>query len=101
MLSRSWYRKVFDEYNQYVFDGKLKRVPITDGYAGPGYWGWCFGNRILLSDQLTEDEARCTLLHEMVHLWQFQMGLDMNHGRSFKPWEKKCKRLTGLSVHLS
>jgi hypothetical protein len=30
------------------------------------------------------DEVRRTLLHEMVHQWQVETGLPLDHGRAFR-----------------
>jgi hypothetical protein len=34
----------------------------------------------------------------MIHLWQDQHGLPMDHGESFENWRKPCFDYNGLEV---
>lgn len=91
-------RRWFKEFNSKVFDDTLPTVPLRAEYVGPGIWGLCWGNSIAIRDTLEGDEARATLLHEMVHLWQAVEGLEMDHGGSFEKWRQPCLESTGLSL---
>ena len=87
-------------FNDAVFGGELRPIKIVHGWTGRGVWGWCTSDReIIISDKLDEDQAMSTLLHEMIHQWQLEHGLEMSHGASFLKWSKTCKSLTGLQVH--
>lgn len=43
-------------------------------------------------------EKHSTLLHEMVHLYQFQFNHNVNHKGSFKAWRRRIKYLTGIDI---
>lgn len=89
-----WHR----EFNALVFQNELERPVLVTGYCGPGTIGLCWGDRIQVSDTLSEQDARATLLHEMVHQWQDQNGLDMDHGKTFEQWRDLCRSCTGLEL---
>lgn len=86
------------EFNALVFDGKLSKIPCRAEYVGPDVWGLCYGTEITIKDTLSPEQARATLLHEMVHQWQFEQGLPMDHGPTFEQWRHPCLSCTGLSL---
>ena len=99
MLTRTLLNTWFAEFNTKVFNGELRRVPLYAEYVPPGTWGFCyFGKSLHIKDTLSEHDARRTLLHEMIHLWQEQKLHPMNHGQEFVKWGRKCRSLTGLDV---
>lgn len=99
MLTARKAQRLWREFNASVFDGKLKRIKIVIGYTEPEIWGLCYDSRlIVISDTITDEQATSTLLHEMIHQWQFENGLTMHHGNSFSKWRKVCLQRTGLSV---
>jgi hypothetical protein len=91
----------FDEYNTLLWYGDLPRVPVvvTD-CSRHGAMGLMFPStrHIELDLHLTEQEARGTLLHEMVHLWQSCHGHSLKHGPLFKKWVPVVLEHTGLSI---
>lgn len=99
MLTLKYLRYWHTRFNKLVFDGKLTRVPIEIKRLG-GNAGLCYGIRIEIDAELDNRAARSVLLHEMVHQWQHESKLPMDHGRSFTQWEEPCTRLTGLSLYL-
>jgi hypothetical protein len=91
------------EFNEQLFGGKLRSVPIhvsrrmrtrlghysaSSGEDGPEI---VMSRRHIRRDG--HDEARHTLIHEMVHQWQDENGLPIDHGAVFR---RKCREV-GIS----
>jgi len=91
---KKWHR----ELNALVFGGALSDIPTRAEYVGPGTLGLCWANSISIKDTLEHGEAKATLLHEMVHQWQAEQGLCMDHGATFEQWRAVCLSCTGLSL---
>lgn len=91
---KQWHR----ELNALVFGSTLRDIPVRAEYVGPDTLGLCWGTCISVKDTLEADEAKATLLHEMVHQWQAEQGLRMDHGASFNQWRAVCLSCTGLSL---
>ena len=81
-------------YNDERFDGVLREVPIRIsrrmksrlGHYSPASEG-CVPEIVLSRRHIRRDgwdEALHTLLHEMVHQWQDEQGLVVDHGASFR-----------------
>jgi hypothetical protein len=81
-------------YNDERFDGALREVPIRIsrrmksrlGHYSPASEG-CVPAIVLSRRHIRRDgwdEALHTLLHEMVHQWQDEQGLVVDHGASFR-----------------
>jgi hypothetical protein len=82
------------EYNEERFGGALREIPIRIsrrmksrlGHYSPASEGYV--PEIVLSRRHIRrdgwDEALHTLLHEMVHQWQDEQGLVVDHGASFR-----------------
>ena len=81
-------------YNDERFDGALREVPIRIsrrmksrlGHYSPASEG-CVPEIVLSRRHIRRDgwdEALHTLLHEMVHQWQDEQGLVVDHGTSFR-----------------
>lgn len=51
-----------------------------------------------LSDRMSDEAAVATLAHEMIHIYQFEMGLSTAHDKEFRKWARRCKKLLGYSV---
>lgn len=98
MLSSRTLQKWHREFNAAVFGGELNRVSIWCGYLEPGVLGLCWGSEIAISDRQDEESARATLLHEMIHQWQFEHGYRMLHDQHFDKWREPCLGITGLRV---
>ena len=67
-----------------------------------GYLGKCHCSlrqrpvvRISVYFDRSQQEMQTTLLHEMIHLWQFQTGQRLSHGDSFKSMATLIARLSG------
>ena len=81
-------------YNQDRFDGLLREIPIRIsrrmksrlGHYSPASEG-CEPEIVISRRHIRRDgwdEALHTLLHEMVHQWQDEQGLVVDHGASFR-----------------
>src|ERR1700687_5102139 len=81
-------------YNDERFDGALREVAIRIsrrmksrlGHYSPASEG-CVPEIVLSRRHIRRDgwdEALHTLLHEMVHQWQEEQGLGLDHGTSFR-----------------
>jgi hypothetical protein len=86
--------KLHRTYNEERFDGSLREVPIRIsrrmksrlGHYSPASEG-CEPEIVLSRRHIRRDgweEALHTLLHEMVHQWQDEQGLVVDHGASFR-----------------
>ena len=82
------------EYNEGRFAGALREIPIRIsrrmksrlGHYSPASGG-CEPEIVLSRRHIRRDgwdEALHTLLHEMVHQWQDEQGLAVDHGSSFR-----------------
>jgi hypothetical protein len=82
------------EYNRERFGGTLREIPIRIsrrmksrlGHYSPATDG-CEPEIVLSRRHIRRDgwaEALHTLLHEMVHQWQDEQGLIVDHGASFR-----------------
>ena len=88
----------FHRLNKLVFDGVLQPVPIRRVKLEPTVYAWCHGSHIQIAKHCPPELERAVLLHEMVHLWQFQFDPPMHHGRSFRRWRKTCFDRAGLLI---
>ena len=81
-------------YNEERFEGVLREIPIRIsrrmksrlGHYSPANEG-CEPEIVLSRRHIRRDgweEALHTLLHEMVHQWQDEQGLVVDHGASFR-----------------
>jgi hypothetical protein len=81
-------------YNEERFEGVLREIPIRIsrrmksrlGHYSPASEG-CDPEIVLSKRHIRRDgweEALHTLLHEMVHQWQDEQGLVVDHGASFR-----------------
>ena len=94
-------------YNAEVFGGALKPLKIqfgntyTEDFEGD-WWGFFEFDagppRIVLMEYLTTPELSSTLLHEMVHQYQYENGQGVNHGPSFRRWSPIIRKLTGYTI---
>ena len=103
MLTLKYLRYWHTRFNTLVFDGKLSRAVIVIEPLGDKFAGFCATGApctISIDSELTRQQARIIMLHEMVHQWQSESGLPMDHGRSFSQWRTQCKLLTGLPLSL-
>jgi hypothetical protein len=87
---KSWHAS----YNDQRFGGALREIPIRIsrrmksrlGHYSPASEG-CVPEIVLSRRHIRRDgwdEALHTLLHEMVHQWQDEQGLVVDHGSSFR-----------------
>lgn len=80
------YRK-YDEFNAEYFDGKLPGCTIKLMRSRTLLGQWKGRERCLrISTYCERDEAGfCnTLIHEMIHQWQWEIFRNVNHGQTFK-----------------
>ena len=87
--------KHHSELNQDRFGGVLSQIPVRVSRrmkSRLGHYSWRTGDgrepEIVISRRHIRrngwDEAVHTLLHEMVHQWQDETGLKVDHGREFR-----------------
>ena len=96
-------KRLFNFYNQTLFNGVLIEPRIrlfkSKHYLGL-FEGYEDENGFMFMDIYLEKRAEkhSTLLHEMVHLYQFQFNHKVNHKGSFKAWRRRIKKLTGIDI---
>ena len=97
-----WHRA----YNEERFGGQLREIPIRIsrrmrsrlGHYSPATEG-CEPEIVISRRHIRRDgwdEAVHTLLHEMVHQWQDEQGLVVDHGASFRA-KARAVRITPLA----
>jgi len=97
----------FNYYNELLFDHKLKqfrKIKFTK-FQKECYLGWCIGyispkrkirySKLILTPEFTSiDLFKITLIHEMVHHYQWLFHKVINHGKTFTKWKEKVEKLT-------
>lgn len=97
------FNKLFNFYNQTLFNGVLiePRIKLfkSKHYLGL-FEGYVDENGFIFMDIYLEKRAEkhSTLLHEMVHLYQYQFMHKVNHKGLFKAWRRRIKKLTGIDI---
>ncbi len=96
-----------DHYNELCFSGKLKEVGMgftrarhTDGYF-EHYPGTNRKSYIRISRRLLDDEdmLKGTILHEMIHQYQYEvLNRKCNHDAIFCSMARRWERTLKLSV---
>ena len=85
MISLPWLRLWWTVYNKQVFNGELTQLPIL--LVDLEHYGETDGKYISISSRITDPEvAKGTLLHEMIHQFQFSTGKPMEHDGLFDSW---------------
>ena len=88
-----WFSIINDE----IFDNKLSPVSFSI-YGLKGIWGYYDSGVVSLNVQYPSKNLFLNILaHELIHAYQDQQGLSINHGKSFWGWRKKFFR-NGLSL---
>jgi hypothetical protein len=95
-------KKLFRFYNRTLFNGVLIE-PKIKYFKSKHYLGWFEayqeGDYIFADIRLTRDcEKHSTLIHEMVHLYQFQFNHSVDHKKSFKAWRRRIKKQMGVDI---
>jgi predicted SprT family Zn-dependent metalloprotease len=94
--------KLFDLYNEKVFDGKLvapitwnKKLLNTAGRCNNSKRAGERSSRIELSDKVltSADRLRCTLIHEMAHAATWIFSAENGHGATWKSWTYKANKV--------
>lgn len=84
--------KLFDQFNGNIFAGKLRRPKFEIDKMDTEV-GYCIdddGHIVIgIADDLNGQLLMCTLIHEMVHLWQIQNKKKVGHGPEFQKWKKE------------
>ena len=93
---RKWHR----EFNDDVFSGQLSAWPVTCSRLPEDVGGYCYDDCLIeiADSHETRKDAWLTLLHEMIHQWQVEVGQPMNHGPSFERWRNQLKEHHGLVI---
>ena len=97
--------KLFRFYNKTIFNNALIKPKIMwfnkKGYDGmfEGDWIRGYDNYFKARIKINEcAEVHSTLLHEMVHLYQYQFNHTVNHKKSFKAWRRRIKKQMGIDI---
>lgn len=112
MLSTRKLYALWRKYNAQVFSGVLHPAKIThgrtdvdvlEGFGVASLYGYCEDVsrtrvRIHIDEGCTPAQAEATLLHEMVHQYQHQSGLEMEHDRAFEAWRSPILACTGHDI---
>jgi len=89
------------QINQELFNGaiKLHTVKVKQTLKEKHIFAYCLDKTIELNPKAikTTDELFNTLAHELIHVYQFMLGLPTNHnGKFFKVFAKKACNLYGF-----
>ena len=100
------YQKLYDYFNETLFDNELpycllilsRKAPRVCGHFSTNRWQDKDGNKtheINLNPvymAMTDEMDICqTLVHEMVHLWQYEFGNPSRAGYHNKEWANKME----------
>lgn len=101
-ITINYLREKFDEFNTLYFEGKLPRclIQINNNKGRFGYFrynkisgGRCIG--ISRYDGLRKETAiQRTLIHEMIHFWQYINYGKSDHRTTFKAMSRKIYQLS-------
>ncbi len=100
MLTLRYLRYWHTRYNKQCFGGRLGKPILEILPNDPDAHGYCIGTEpVTIQIEQTSDLylARRVLLHEMIHQWQMENKLGIDHGSTFKRKATQCFDLTGLS----
>ena len=106
-ITASKLRKLFIECNEKFFDGCLK-MPKISTYIGESsmgifsikVWKTRIEKEISIARNfnLTQNELRDLVLHEMIHQYVYEKYGKMNHGRHFKRKMKELNKKYGFDI---
>jgi predicted SprT family Zn-dependent metalloprotease len=102
------YRAMFTYFNKVLFADKLPEIVLnfsrharSYGFFAPERWGQAAGGDVrthelsLNPDHLTRDprETASTLVHEMCHLWQQELGTPPRRGYHDRQWADQMEKV--------
>lgn len=107
-------KKLYKEYNEKYFYGKLGKCDFSFFSKNISFLGWYCGKETcknIPNDKIwigtavkwTEDALKCVLIHEMIHMYVYRIeghkydGI-FGHGRRFRKQCKRLKKEFGLDV---
>lgn len=101
MMTISQLENAFNEFNKFYFGGVLPKVIIkycnSKGYVGlfcpPKYKTELCTIKITKYYEMPNQSIEETLIHEMIHLWQYINGHYDYHGKSFKEMMNKINAI--------
>lgn len=104
VVTTEWMKENFDKFNAEFFNNELpsnkviletsRRFIRTWGQAFPKQYGY-YKIRMNSNIDMTENAAKSTLIHEMIHIYDFvKGGKGPAHGPFF---QKECARINKLS----
>lgn len=107
-ISKELLEKTYIHFNEYIFGGELPTV-VLKTYSSKVNCGFIncetdeYGNpdiliRISTRQNKTYQDFCETLLHEMVHAFQFIKRIPVDHDKAFAKMAKEIKRNTGLNI---
>lgn len=104
-VTRKELDKSFNRIRALVFDNLIDLSDLDDVDIDflDTEWGYCVeeNDEIILgvTDEFSSKKAfENTLCHEMIHLYQIVSNSPVNHGKTFKSFEKRA-RLAGVMVN--
>ena len=111
-ITRHLVMKWWNLLNHAVFYGRLVRPFRISIVRLKGGWGECqphlndrHGNKRIeirfRTHYATKKMFLDALVHEMVHMWEYQQYTTMGHCKRFNVWKGRIKRTTGLDLDKS
>ena len=101
-LTKSTLKTWFKEYNTEYFDGRLP-FPTLNVKSCKSYLGICYPKKRIINISTfykrNERAYRETLLHEMIHLWNYCYDFNyMGHGKPFKRKANEINKKGGWNI---
>lgn len=101
-LTKSTLKTWFKEYNTEYFDGRLP-FPTLNVKSCKSYLGICYPKKRIINISTfykrNERAYRETLLHEMIHLWNYCYDFNyMGHGKPFKRKAAEINKKGGWNI---
>ena len=90
---------LFKRVNKDIFRGELETPIFVYGYdvSTFGFHTIWEGQHIIcIQDELPWFFGATTMAHEMVHQWQYDNGIKLNHGQQFKKMARKIETYYNL-----
>lgn len=108
-LTKELLYKTYNHFNDYIFGGELPADITIKPYSSKINCGFFEGYYtdegekeylIKISNRYnkTYGEFCETMVHEMIHVFQFMKDIDVDHGKTFKAMAKTIKKEIGLNI---
>lgn len=108
-LTKELLTNTYNHFNDYIFGGELPDDTEIRAYSSKINCGFFEGSYnddgekeylIKISDRYnkTYGEFCETMVHEMIHVFQFLRDIPVDHGKTFKAMARTIKREIGLDI---